>query len=106
MYSLSSSFHAVQRVVSIGLQKVKLCQTEFKQEVMTDSDMQFLTSFAKVMKPIMLAMNFLQSDTTIYLVHLIPTIMGTKSKLEHPTDRIVDPLVKALSDGIDRRFRA
>ena len=37
-----------------------------------------------------------------YLGHLVPTIMGLKCKLSQSTDKIVEPLVKALSDGIDR----
>ena len=32
--------------------------------------------------------------------------MGLKSKLCQSTDRVVEPLVKALSGGIDRRFQA
>ena len=32
--------------------------------------------------------------------------MGLKCKLCQSTDRVVEPLVKALSAGIDRRFQA
>ena len=45
-------------------------------------------------------------DKTIYLGHLVPTIIGLKCKLSQSTDRVVEPLVKALSAAIDRRFRA
>ena len=41
-----------------------------------------------------------------YLGHLVPTIMGLKCKLSQSTDRVVEPLVKALSAGIDMRFQA
>ena len=73
---------------------------------MTDADMQFLMSYAKVMKPIALAMTLLQGESTMYLGNLIPTIMGIKCKLQQSTDRVVEPLVKALLAGIDRRFQA
>jgi len=102
----SSDFSAVERVVAVGLQKVKRCQIALKQEQMTDADMQFLVAYAKVMKPIVLAMNVLQGEKTTYLGTLIPTIMGVKSKLDQSTDRLVSPLVSALSAGIDRRFQA
>jgi len=58
------------------------------------------------MKPIVLAMNVLQGEKTTYLVTLIPTIMGVKSKLDQSTDRLVSPLVSGLSAGIHRRFQA
>lgn len=101
----SSNFNAIQRIISIGFEKVKLCQAALKQEMMTDNDMTFLTSYAKVMKPLVLAMTLLQSETTTYLGHLIPTIMGLKCKLDQSTDRLVEPLVRALSAGIDSRFQ-
>ena len=41
-----------------------------------------------------------------FVAHLLPTIIGIKCKLEQSTDRLVQPLVKALSDGINRRFHA
>jgi len=90
----------------LGLEKVKMCQTALKQELMTDADMQFLVSYSKVMRPITIAMDLLQGETSTYLAHLLPTIIGIKCKLEQSTDRLVQPLVRALSDGINRRFHA
>ena len=58
----SSDYNAVHRVVSIGLDAVKLCQKELKQELMTEADTQFLISYTKVMKPIVLAMKSLQGE--------------------------------------------
>jgi len=69
-------------------------------------DMQFLISYSKVMKPIIIAMDLLQGETFIYLAHLIPTITGIKCKLEQSTDKLVKPLVTALYDDIDLRFQA
>lgn len=102
----SSKFYAVQCVVSVGLGKVKLCQTALKQEAMTEADMEFLTSYANTMKPLVLAMNQLQAETRTYLGHLIPTIKGVLCKLSLSTDKAVEPLVSALPDGINRRFQA
>jgi len=73
---------------------------------MTDADMQFLTAYATVMKPIVLAMNLLQGETNTYIGNVIPTIMGVKLKLEQTRDRAVEPLVSALSAGINSRFQA
>lgn len=55
----SSEFYAVQRVLTIGLEKVKECQKALKQDQMTDAEMQFLNAYAKIMKPTVLAMNLL-----------------------------------------------
>ena len=102
----SSSFYAVQRVVIIGLDKVRLCQAALKQEPMTEADMHFLASYAKVMKPIVIAIDVLQGEKTTYLGHLIPTIIGLRSKLEKSTDKLVAPLVEALTSGIKKRFQS
>jgi len=60
----------------------------------------FLAAYAKAMKPVG---DVLQGDETMlgYLCHLVPTTMGLKCKLSQSTDRVVEPLVKALSSGID-----
>lgn len=68
--------------------------------------MHFLAAYCRVMKPLVIAMEVLQGEKTTYLGHLIPTILGLKSKLEKCTDKLVAPLVKALSAGIDKRFAA
>jgi len=99
----SSDFSAVKCVLSIGLEKLKQCQTALKHDLMTDADMQFL---AKVMKLVVLAMNLLQGKTTIYIGNVTPTITGVKSKLDQTTDRAVESLVSALFAGINSRFQA
>jgi len=58
------------------------------------------------MKPLALAMTLPQGEKTTYLGNLVPTITGIKCKLNQSTDKVVEPLVKALSSGIDRRFQA
>jgi len=82
----SSDFSAVERVVAVGLQKVKRCQIAVKQEQMTDADMQFLVAYVKVMKPIVLAMNVLQGDRRFQAVlsdkeHLITSVLHPNFKL-------------------------
>jgi len=50
--------------------------------------------------------DFAAGDKTIYLGHLVPTIIGLECGLSQSTDRVVEPLAKALSAGIVRRFQA
>ena len=74
---------------------------------MTDADMLFLASYAKVMGPLASAMTLLQGESTSYMGNLIPTIiMGLKFKHDQSPDRLVNPSDKAFSAGIDRRLQA
>src|SRR6218665_1415772 len=66
--------------------------------------MLFLGSYAKIMRPLVLAMDLIQGDKATYLGHLIPTIMGLQCKLRQ--SKLVAPLVKALIAGIDMRFKS
>jgi len=56
------------------------------------------------MKLLALVMTLLQGDKTTYQGHLVSTIIGLKCKLSQSTDQIVEPLVKALSAGINSRL--
>ena len=56
------------------------------------------------MKIIVRAMDFLQQEKDCYMGHLIPTIMGIQKKLEENTDKAMEPLKKALLDGLVARF--
>jgi hypothetical protein len=85
----SSTHYAVQHVINIGLEKVKLCQTELKQDLMTDADTQFLTSYVKFVKLIVVAMDLLQGETTSYLGNPVSTIMEVKCKIEKSTNILV-----------------
>ena len=59
-----NAIDAIQHVLSVGLEQVKLCQAALKQQLITDSDMLFLAAYAKVMKPLALAVTLLQGDKT------------------------------------------
>jgi len=48
--------------------------------------MLFLAAYVKVMKPLALAMTLLHGDKTIYLGHLLSTIMGLECKMSQSTD--------------------
>ena len=76
-----SEYYAVERVVEIGLDKVVECETALGLSVMTSADMKFLTSFIKVMKPIVSAMKLIEGESHCYVGQLIPTIMGLQRKL-------------------------
>ena len=55
----SSKFSAGQRVVSTGLEKLKLCHVALKQKPKTDANMLFLAPYANTIKPIPLTMTLL-----------------------------------------------
>lgn len=102
----SSDFTAVSRVVEVGLVKVRECQTKIGLAVMTEADMLFLKQYIQVMKPIASAMIQFQAEDDCFIGHVIPTVMGIKTKLENMTvDDSIKPLVKALLDGIKSRFQ-
>jgi len=50
----------------------------------------------KVMKPIVAAMDILQSKTS-YIGHIVPTVFGLQRKLTAVSDRSVKPLAEALA---------
>lgn len=104
----SSDFTAVSRVVEVGLAKVRECQTKIGVAWMTEADMLFLKQYIQVMKPIAAAMVNFQAEDDCFIGHVIPTVLGIKTKLESMMMRVEDsikPLVKALLDGINLRFQ-
>ena len=76
----SSEFSAVSRIVSVGLEKVRECQQKIGLPTMTEGDMKYLTGFVRVMKPIAVAMEFLQGEKDCYVGHVIPTITGIQKQ--------------------------
>jgi len=70
-----SDFYAVERVVDIGFEKVKEYHRKLGQVTFSESDFAFLQVYMKVMKPIVAAMDILQSEKS-YTGHVVPTIFG------------------------------
>ena len=96
----SSNFNAVQRVFSSGLEMMKMPNVI---EARTDDRW---SRMLKVLKKLPSAMTLMQGVTPSYLGNLIPAIMDLKCKLDQSTGRLVDPLVNAISAGIERHFEA
>lgn len=101
-----SEYYAVERVVEVGLEKVVECQQALGQTVMTQADMRFLTSFVKVMKPLVTAMRLTEGETESFMGQMIPPIQGLEKKLGTLSDDSVltKPLTSALLHGIRARF--
>ena len=90
--------------MKIGITEAEKCAKELKIQPLSEADFLFLNSFLKLMKIIVRAMDFLQQEKDCYMGHLIPTIMGIQKKLEESTDKAMEPLKKALLDGLVARF--
>jgi hypothetical protein len=102
----SSEFNAVNRIVAVGLDKVRECQQKIGLVVMTETEMSFLKGFVQVMKPMAVAMELLQGEKDVYTGHVIPTIIGIQQKLNNMqlNDALLRPLVRALTAGLETRF--
>jgi hypothetical protein len=94
----------VERVIDIGYEKVVDCQKALNLNQMTQADMVFLTSYARVMKPVERAMKLLEGETDCYLGNLIPTIVSLQKKLQLDNDMAMKPLTTALLAGLKNRF--
>lgn len=103
----SSEFNAVTRIVNVGLEKVRECQLKIGLVPLTESNMSFLKGFVQVMKPLAVAMDFLQGETECFVGQVIPTVMGVQAKLSSMViDSTMKPLADALLAGLQNRFRA
>ena len=98
-----SDYYAVERVVAIGIDNVNKCLQSFSLQPFSEKDFSFLKSYLKVMKPVVVGMDLMQSESC-FIGHLVPTILGIKSRLNEHTDRTILPLVNALMTGINNRF--
>ncbi len=73
----------------------------------TSNDILYLKEYAKVMEPVAIALDKLQGEEQAYLGCLLPTVAVTLMRLEDARTRhlmFCDPLVRALLDGIRKRF--
>jgi len=103
----SSEFAAVSRIVTVGSEKVRECQQKIGLAPMTEANMSFLTGFVQVMKPIAVAMEFLQGEKECFVGHVVPTITGIEKKLRGMgIDESMTPLRQAILNGLQTRFRA
>lgn len=67
----------------------------------------FLDKFCCVMKPVVKALNILQSETNTHLGWLLPVISELQSKLRRleASANMCLPLISAIQQGVQKRFR-
>lgn len=72
-----------------------------------DSELLYLEEYCKVMTPLAHALDILQGERNIYYGYLIPCIASVTvklNKLQKENLHLVEPILKACVDGIQRRF--
>ncbi len=68
--------------------------------------MGFLAEYAAVMKPVAMALNILQGETSVHMGFLLPTLHQLQDKLKklELTCKVCGPPIDALQDGIQKCF--
>lgn len=68
--------------------------------------MGFLVAYTAVMKPVAMALNILQGESSVHMGFLLPTLYQLLEKLRklESSCKMCRPLVDALRDGIQKRF--
>lgn len=68
--------------------------------------MAFLTEYAAVMKPVAMALNILQGQSSVHMGFLLPTLYQLQDKLKKLLSacKVCGPLVDALQKAIQKRF--
>lgn len=71
------------------------------------AEMLFLTEWANTMRPVAKVLDILQAETNTQLGWLLPSVHQLSLKLQrlHHSLRYCDPLVDALQQGIQTRFK-
>ena len=70
------------------------------------AEMGFLVEYAAVMKPVAMALNILQGESSVHMGLLLPTLYQLRDKLKRleSSCKVCTPLVHALQRGIQKRF--
>ncbi|XP_056148366.1 uncharacterized protein LOC130123248 [Lampris incognitus] len=106
----NSTFMAVERIIRIiqekGEEAIRNICEEFKLKTLTQAEIAFLTDYCSVMKPLVKALNILQSETNTHLGWLLPVICQLQAKLkrQETSSKMCLPLIKAIQDGVQKRF--
>ena len=74
---------------------------------LSQAEIAFLDEFCCVMRPVVKALNILQSESNTHLGWLLPVISELQSKLrrQEASVKMCLPLISALQRGVQRRFR-
>ena len=70
------------------------------------AEVAFLTEYCSVMKPVVKALNILQSETNTHLGWLLPVIFELQAKLsrQETSSKMCLPLIRAIRHGVQKRF--
>lgn len=73
---------------------------------LSQAEIAFLNEFCSVMRPVVKALNILQSETNTHLGWLLPVIFELQSKLrrQEASTKICLPLIKVIQHGLQKRF--
>ncbi|KAI2644400.1 Zinc finger BED domain-containing protein 4 [Labeo rohita] len=75
-------------------------------ERLNTAELGFLAEYATVMKPVAMALNLLQGESSVHMGFLLPTLYQLQDKLKklESSCKVCQPLLKALHGGILKRF--
>ncbi|RXN35686.1 zinc finger BED domain-containing 1-like protein [Labeo rohita] len=106
----NSTYMAVERIIWIiqekGEDAIRNVCEEFKVKMLSPAEIVFLTEYCTVIKPLVTALNILQSETNTHLGWLLPVVFQLEAKLSRleTTSKMCLPLIRAVQDGIEKRF--
>ncbi|XP_061750887.1 uncharacterized protein LOC133549465 [Nerophis ophidion] len=106
----SSLFFAVERVVCIqkeqGEKAIRNVCIALRINMLNTAEMAFLTEYAAVMKPVAMALNILQGQSSLHMGFLLPTLHQLQNKLKklESSCKVCRPLIDVLQEGIQKRF--
>ncbi|KAL3983521.1 oligodendrocyte myelin glycoprotein [Sarotherodon galilaeus] len=106
----SSLFLTVERLVRIhkeqGEKAIRNVCTALKIKMFNPAEMGFLVEYTAVMKPVAMALNILQGESSVHMGFLLPTLYQLLEKLRklESSCKMCRPLVDALRDGIQKCF--
>ncbi|RXN38378.1 zinc finger BED domain-containing 1-like protein [Labeo rohita] len=72
-------------------------------ERLNTAELGFLAEYATVMKPVAMALNLLQGESSVHMGFLLPTLYQLQDKLKklESSCKVCQPLLKALHGGLD-----
>lgn len=73
---------------------------------LSPAEIAFLKEYCTVMKPVVKALNILQSETNTHMGWLLPVIFQLQAKLRRleASSEVCLPLISAIHDGLQKRF--
>nr|XP_024658474.1 uncharacterized protein LOC112434940 [Maylandia zebra] len=108
----NSTYLAIERIIRIidekGENAIRSICEEFKVKMLSPAEVAFLREYCTTMKPLVKASNILQSESTSFMGWLLPVIQQLLSKLSRleTSSKTCVPLIRALQNGLQKRFGA